>query len=93
VHTSIEHRRVSCRGVLISGCQKPYAQQASYPVEWCSRLLKMTVVTRYNALCVLVALLAIANSTSRNSGGVAFRIRVLSFPPTIAIIPIRRAFS
>src|SRR5690606_18968254 len=42
VHTSIEHRRVSCRGVLISGCVKPYAQRASYPVEWCSRLLKMT---------------------------------------------------
>ncbi|NBK41377.1 hypothetical protein EON09_22910 [Pseudomonas soli] len=42
VHTSIEHRRVSCRGVLISGCQEPYAQQASCLVDWCSRLLKMT---------------------------------------------------
>ncbi|MBI1425460.1 MAG: hypothetical protein GC149_18650 [Gammaproteobacteria bacterium] len=42
VHTSIEHRRVSCRGVLISGCQEPYAQQASNCADWCSRLLKMT---------------------------------------------------
>ncbi|AYQ44428.1 resolvase [Burkholderia lata] len=42
VHTSIEHRRVSCRGVLISGCQEPYAQEASNRAEWCSRLLKMT---------------------------------------------------
>ncbi|MBA9901796.1 resolvase [Burkholderia cepacia] len=42
VHTSIEHRRVSCRGVLISGCQEPYAQEASNRAEWCSRLLEMT---------------------------------------------------
>ncbi|OKR26973.1 hypothetical protein BH593_25995 [Pseudomonas aeruginosa] len=42
VHTSIEHRRVSCRGVLISGYQEPRAQQASNPVDWCSHLLKMT---------------------------------------------------
>ncbi|EBB6627196.1 hypothetical protein CPJ83_23200, partial [Salmonella enterica] len=34
--------RVSCRGVLISGCQEPYAQEASNRAEWCSRLLKMT---------------------------------------------------
>ncbi|OYW90314.1 MAG: hypothetical protein B7Z23_10160, partial [Pseudomonadales bacterium 32-61-5] len=42
VHTSIEHRRVLCRGILISGYQEPYAQQASNRAEWCSRLLKMT---------------------------------------------------
>jgi len=31
-----------CRGILISGYQEPYAQQASNRAEWCSRLLKMT---------------------------------------------------
>ena len=34
------------------------------------------------------ALAAIEINRSRNSGGVAFLIRVLSLPPTIAIIPI-----
>ncbi|TEK52635.1 hypothetical protein IPC582_22140 [Pseudomonas aeruginosa] len=42
MHTSIEHRRVSCRGALISGCQKPYAHQASNRADWCSPLLKMS---------------------------------------------------
>ncbi len=31
--------------------------------------------------------------TSRNAGGVALRMRVLSLPPTIAIIPMRRALA
>ncbi|AWT34041.1 resolvase [Pseudomonas aeruginosa] len=44
VHTSIEHRRVSCRGVLISGFQEPYTQQASNRADWCSCLLKMTAL-------------------------------------------------
>lgn len=39
------------------------------------------------------ALRAMASSTSRNSAGVASRMRVLSLPPTMAIIPMRRAFS
>ncbi|EDD8545334.1 resolvase [Salmonella enterica subsp. enterica serovar Agona] len=42
VHTSIEHRRFSCRGVLILSYQEPTAQQPSNRVFWCSRLLKMT---------------------------------------------------
>ena len=42
VHTSIEHRRVSCRVVLILSCQESYAQQASNHTDWCNRLLKMT---------------------------------------------------
>jgi hypothetical protein len=46
VHTGIEQRRVSCRGVLILGCQKPTAQQASNRIGWCSRLLKMTPLRR-----------------------------------------------
>ncbi|KAA2291646.1 hypothetical protein F1C11_35320 [Pseudomonas aeruginosa] len=50
MHTSIEHRRVSCRGVLISGCQEPYAQQASCLVDWCSRLLKMTSTAAADSL-------------------------------------------
>ena len=41
----------------------------------------------------LTALRAISINKSRNSGGVAFLIRVLSLPPTIAIIPMRRSFS
>ena len=49
VHTGIEQRRVSCRGVLILGCQKPTAQQASNRIGWCSRLLKMTPEERLNA--------------------------------------------
>ena len=36
-----------CRGILISGYQEPYAQQASNRAEWCSRLLKMTVARLY----------------------------------------------
>ncbi|EGX1118915.1 hypothetical protein CHG34_004596 [Salmonella enterica subsp. enterica serovar Enteritidis] len=43
MHTSSEHRRVSCGGVLILGCQEPDAQQASNCVGWCSCLLKMTI--------------------------------------------------
>ena len=41
----------------------------------------------------LYVLRAIDSSRSRNSGGVAFLMRVLSLPPTIAIIPIRRALA
>ncbi len=40
-----------------------------------------------------MALLEIDNSTSRNSGGVALRMRVLSLPPTMAIMPMRRALA
>ena len=49
----------------------------------------------YRTFCTpfLFAVLAIDKSTSRNSTGVASRIFVLSLPPTIAIIPMRRAFS
>lgn len=36
---------------------------------------------------------AMRSSTSANSGGVASRILVLSLPPIIATMPMRRAFS
>lgn len=36
---------------------------------------------------------AIEINTSRNAGGVAFLIFVLSLPPTMAVMPMRRAFS
>lgn len=39
------------------------------------------------------ALRAMPISKSRNSGGVALRMRVLSLPPTKAIRPTRRAFA
>ena len=39
------------------------------------------------------AVRAMAIRTSLNSGGVALRMRVLSLPPTIAIMPIFLAFS
>ena len=41
----------------------------------------------------LFARAAMPKSTSLNSGGVVLRMRVLSLPPTMAIIPMRRAFS
>ncbi|MNY41767.1 hypothetical protein D3C86_1766060 [compost metagenome] len=43
--------------------------------------------------CAGAADRAMLSSTSRNRGGVALRMRVLSLPPTIAIIPMRLAFS
>ncbi|MCW8162978.1 resolvase [Stutzerimonas stutzeri] len=42
VHTSIEHSRHWCRGLLILRCQEPSSHLALCPVNWCSRLLKMT---------------------------------------------------
>ncbi|HBP5983462.1 resolvase [Marinobacter fuscus] len=43
VHTSIEHSRDWCRSLLILNCQELAAQQPLRPINWCSRLLKMTV--------------------------------------------------
>lgn len=43
--------------------------------------------------CSRETLWAMPISKSRNAGGVALRMRVLSLPPTMAITPIRRAFS
>ncbi|QDY05186.1 hypothetical protein FF962_30520 [Pseudomonas aeruginosa] len=42
VHTSIEHSRDWCRSLLILNCQELAAQQPLRPINWCSRLLKMT---------------------------------------------------
>ncbi|RBZ13099.1 resolvase [Klebsiella pneumoniae] len=42
VHTSIEHSRDWCRWLLILRCQESPAHLALRPVNWCSRLLKMT---------------------------------------------------
>ncbi|ORL54857.1 resolvase [Pseudomonas aeruginosa] len=41
-HTSIEHSRDWCRSLLILNCQELAAQQPLRPINWCSRLLKMT---------------------------------------------------
>ncbi|MFZ8695716.1 hypothetical protein, partial [Enterobacter hormaechei] len=43
-HTSIEHSRDWCRSLLILNCQELAAQQPLRPINWCSRLLKMTIV-------------------------------------------------
>jgi hypothetical protein len=43
VHTSIEHSRDWCRSLLILDCQELAAQQAPHLINWCSRLLKMTI--------------------------------------------------
>ncbi|MBN0008845.1 hypothetical protein JTL71_32435, partial [Pseudomonas aeruginosa] len=45
VHTSIEHSRDWCRSLLILNCQELAAQQPLRPINWCSRLLKMTLCT------------------------------------------------
>src|SRR5690606_40880442 len=45
VHTSIEHSRDWCRSLLILNCQELAAQQPLRPINWCSRLLKMTFLT------------------------------------------------
>ncbi|AWL54519.1 TPA: resolvase [Klebsiella pneumoniae] len=44
VHTSIEHSRDWCRSLLILNCQELAAQQPLRPINWCSRLLKMTLM-------------------------------------------------
>src|SRR5690625_7297464 len=41
-HTSIEHSRDWCRSLLILNCQELAAQQPLRPINWCSRLMKMT---------------------------------------------------
>ncbi|ECM9022774.1 hypothetical protein AAP43_23920, partial [Salmonella enterica subsp. enterica serovar Enteritidis] len=46
VHTSIEHSRDWCRSLLILNCQELAAQQPLRPINWCSRLLKMTTGDR-----------------------------------------------
>ncbi|OYW91686.1 MAG: resolvase [Pseudomonadales bacterium 32-61-5] len=46
VHTSIEHSRDWCRSLLILNCQELAAQQPLRPINWCSRLLKMTLSGR-----------------------------------------------
>ncbi|WP_423810931.1 SDR family oxidoreductase [Pseudomonas aeruginosa] len=43
MHTSIEHSRDWCRSLLILNCQELAAQQPLRPINWCSRLLKMTM--------------------------------------------------
>ncbi|HBZ0872688.1 TPA: resolvase [Klebsiella pneumoniae] len=43
-HTSIEHSRDWCRSLLILNCQELAAQQPLRPINWCSRLLKMTLM-------------------------------------------------
>uniref|UniRef100_UPI00050C4759 recombinase family protein n=1 Tax=Vibrio cholerae TaxID=666 RepID=UPI00050C4759 len=43
-HTSIEHSRDWCRSLLILNCQELAAQQPLRPINWCSRLLKMTML-------------------------------------------------
>ncbi|OUK71129.1 hypothetical protein BZY52_26105, partial [Enterobacter hormaechei] len=48
-HTSIEHSRDWCRSLLILNCQELAAQQPLRPINWCSRLLKMTDETQTNA--------------------------------------------
>ncbi|QFH85669.1 resolvase [Enterobacter hormaechei] len=59
VHTSIEHSRDWCRSLLILNCQELAAQQPLRPINWCSRLLKMTnrlqiksSVTAFLAVCI-----------------------------------------
>ncbi|EBI7140151.1 TPA: NTP-binding protein, partial [Klebsiella pneumoniae] len=39
----IEHSRDWCRSLLILNCQELAAQQPLRPINWCSRLLKMTL--------------------------------------------------
>ncbi|EAO8161132.1 resolvase [Salmonella enterica] len=48
VHTSIEHSRDWCRSLLILNCQELAAQQPLRPINWCSRLLKMTLGLLFN---------------------------------------------
>ncbi|HBY5877297.1 TPA: hypothetical protein MIZ39_22460 [Klebsiella pneumoniae] len=43
VHTSIEHSRDWCRSLLILDCQELAAQQPPHLINWCIRLLKMTL--------------------------------------------------
>ncbi|VCW39080.1 Putative transposase (identified by ISEscan HMM) [Klebsiella pneumoniae] len=43
LRTSIEHSRDWCRSLLILNCQELAAQQPLRPINWCSRLLKMTL--------------------------------------------------
>ncbi|EFB4720742.1 resolvase [Escherichia coli] len=50
VHTSIEHSRDWCRSLLILDCQELAAQQPLHSINWCSRLLKMTVFMGYTFL-------------------------------------------
>ncbi|OPE26163.1 resolvase [Pseudomonas aeruginosa] len=52
VHTSIEHSRDWCRSLLILNCQELAAQQPLRPINWCSRLLKMTRPALSLAFCV-----------------------------------------
>ncbi|RPO61350.1 resolvase [Pseudomonas aeruginosa] len=49
VHTSIEHSRDWCRSLLILNCQELAAQQPLRPINWCSRLLKMTTGSETDA--------------------------------------------
>ena len=46
VHTSIEHSRDWCRSLLILDCQELAAQQPLHSINWCSRLLKMTLLPK-----------------------------------------------
>lgn len=48
-HTSIEHSRDWCRSLLILNCQELAAQQPLRPINWCSRLLKMTIQLGYSS--------------------------------------------
>ncbi|EBS4270033.1 TPA: resolvase, partial [Klebsiella pneumoniae] len=47
--TSIEHSRDWCRSLLILNCQELAAQQPLRPINWCSRLLKMTIQLGYSS--------------------------------------------
>ncbi|OPD75101.1 hypothetical protein AO915_32605, partial [Pseudomonas aeruginosa] len=53
VHTSIEHSRDWCRSLLILNCQELAAQQPLRPINWCSRLLKMTPSAVSVGLCLV----------------------------------------
>ncbi|MGP5964094.1 SulP family inorganic anion transporter, partial [Pseudomonas aeruginosa] len=55
VHTSIEHSRDWCRSLLILNCQELAAQQPLRPINWCSRLLKMTTLVKNHGLEYLLA--------------------------------------
>ncbi|EEO1333791.1 resolvase [Escherichia coli] len=45
----IEHSRDWCRSLLILNCQELAAQQPLRPINWCSRLLKMTIQLGYSS--------------------------------------------
>ena len=80
VHTTTEHSRDWCIGLLTFFCQKSYAQTVSNPVSRCSRLLKTTELSQSGSVkeTSALALLFLAFPYQR----------VISFPPLLIYAPL-----